>query len=342
MPEGPNSAYDVGRGLSQAFTSGGCFCPLFRLVGKVGRRRHIPCAEGTVGKKYAAGGNRRKDCRQKQPASGRTGKGSIGAKRKKDAGLRQRPRCSYFIGTAKALYCCQKPRGASELRIAHGAGMQLHVPDVADACQVHHHPLEAQTEACVLAGAVAPQIAVPPVVLRVHAQLADALLQYLQSLLALAAADDLTNAGDQTVRRRHRLAVIVDPHIKGLDLGGIVGDEHRALEHLLRQEQYADYDRMDMINGIFLQSIPYIIGGVTIWFLIAYFANTSIIKAATGAQTLERKDNKRVYNLVENLCMSQGMKMPKINVINDSSLNAYASGINERTYTVTLSRGIID
>ena len=40
--------------------------------------------------------------------------------------------------------------------------------------------------------------------------------------------------------------------------------------------------------------------------------------------------------------MSQGMKMPKINNINDSSLNAYASGINERTYTVTLSRGIIE
>ena len=39
--------------------------------------------------------------------------------------------------------------------------------------------------------------------------------------------------------------------------------------------------------------------------------------------------------------MSQGMKMPKINIIDDNSLNAYASGINERTYTVTLSKGII-
>ena len=36
------------------------------------------------------------------------------------------------------------------------------------------------------------------------------------------------------------------------------------------------------------------------------------------------------------------MKMPKINIINDDSLNAFASGINERTYTVSLSRGIID
>lgn len=95
-------------------------------------------------------------------------------------------------------------------------------------------------------------------------------------------------------------------------------------------------------NDMFLHVVPYVIGGVLIWFLIAYFANTSIIRSATGAIPLERKDNKRVYNLVENLCMSQGMKMPKINVIDDDSLNAFASGIDERTYTVTLSRGIID
>lgn len=87
---------------------------------------------------------------------------------------------------------------------------------------------------------------------------------------------------------------------------------------------------------------PYVLGGVFIWFLIAYFANTSIINAATGARPLERKENKRVYNLVENLCMSQGMPMPKINIINDDSLNAYASGINKKSYTVTLSKGIIE
>lgn len=95
-------------------------------------------------------------------------------------------------------------------------------------------------------------------------------------------------------------------------------------------------------TGMFVNLVPYVIGGVLIWFLIAYFANTSIINSATGSEPLSRKDNKRVYNLVENLCMSQGMKMPKINIIHDNSLNAFASGINERTYTVTLSQGIID
>lgn len=95
-------------------------------------------------------------------------------------------------------------------------------------------------------------------------------------------------------------------------------------------------------TGMFIHLVPYVIGGVLIWFLIAYFANTSIINSATGSEPLSRKDNKRVYNLVENLCMSQGMKMPKVNIIHDNSLNAFASGINERTYTVTLSQGIID
>ena len=71
--------------------------------------------------------------------------------------------------------------------------------------------------------------------------------------------------------------------------------------------------------------------------MIAYWANTSIINSATGPKPLNRQENKRVYNLVENLCMSQGMKMPKINIIYDSSLNAFAAASNERTYTVTLS-----
>lgn len=93
---------------------------------------------------------------------------------------------------------------------------------------------------------------------------------------------------------------------------------------------------------LFVDIIPFVIGGVMLWFVIAYFANTSIIKSATGSQSLSRKENKRVYNLVENLCMSQGMPMPKVNVIEDNSLNAFASGINNKTYTVTLSRGIID
>ena len=101
-------------------------------------------------------------------------------------------------------------------------------------------------------------------------------------------------------------------------------------------------EQLRMSYSLFINMLPYITGGILVWFLIAYFANTFIIKNATGAQPMERKDNKRVYNLLENLCISQGMKMPKLNIIYDDSLNAYASGINDGTYTVTLSKGIIE
>lgn len=95
-------------------------------------------------------------------------------------------------------------------------------------------------------------------------------------------------------------------------------------------------------NSMLIQYSPVVLFCVGIWFLIAYSSHTSIIKKATGSSPLERKDNKKIYNMVENLCISVGMTMPKINIINDSSLNAFASGINEKSYTVTLSKGLID
>ncbi|MFN6944586.1 MAG: M48 family metallopeptidase [Cytophagaceae bacterium] len=97
-----------------------------------------------------------------------------------------------------------------------------------------------------------------------------------------------------------------------------------------------------MVNDYFVGAIPGVLIFVLIWFLIAYFTHSSMIKMATGSETLQRKENMRVYNLVENLCISQGMSMPQVNIIRDKSLNAFASGINEKTYTVTLTQGIIE
>lgn len=92
----------------------------------------------------------------------------------------------------------------------------------------------------------------------------------------------------------------------------------------------------------FTTCLPWVLGGVTLWFIIAYFFHSSIIRSATGAVPMERRENKRVYNIVENLCMSCGMNMPKLYVVNDPQLNAFASGIDEKSYAVTLTTGIID
>lgn len=98
----------------------------------------------------------------------------------------------------------------------------------------------------------------------------------------------------------------------------------------------------EQTNTGFLQVTPFVLIGVAIWFTIAWFFNATMIQLATGAKPLSRKENKRVYNILENLCIANGMKMPRLFVINDTSLNAYASGLKESQYAVTLSKGIIE
>ena len=100
--------------------------------------------------------------------------------------------------------------------------------------------------------------------------------------------------------------------------------------------------RLETANDMFLRSFPFVIAGVGLWFIIAWFSHTAMIERATGSTPLSRKENKRIYNLVENLCIGSGMPMPKVNVIDDDSLNAFASGISTSTFTVSLSRGIIE
>lgn len=115
--------------------------------------------------------------------------------------------------------------------------------------------------------------------------------------------------------------------------GGGCYDQYGNIVHTLN---------VDNVNYYFLNAIPWVVGGVAIWFVIAYCANASMVKNAVGARTLERRENPRIYNIVENLCMTCGMDMPKINVVDDPQLNAFASGINKDSYTVTVTTGIMN
>lgn len=108
-------------------------------------------------------------------------------------------------------------------------------------------------------------------------------------------------------------------------------------------DDYGNYIRqMDIaqVNYYFLRALPWVVGGVGLWFVIAYFANASMVRRAVGARPLERRENPRIYNIVENLCMSCGMEMPKINIVDDEQLNAFASGIDKNSYTVTVTTGL--
>lgn len=87
---------------------------------------------------------------------------------------------------------------------------------------------------------------------------------------------------------------------------------------------------------------PIAIGAAAAWFAIAFFAHQAIIDAATKARSLTISEEPRAYRLLENLAISRGLTTPKLKVIETSVLNAYASGIRDKNYTVTLTRGLLE
>jgi heat shock protein HtpX len=82
--------------------------------------------------------------------------------------------------------------------------------------------------------------------------------------------------------------------------------------------------------------------GTAAWIAIAYFFNQSLIDAVTGGREVTRVEEPRLYNLLENLCVSRGITMPKLKVMEDDALNAFASGLNQRQYSITVTTGLLD
>lgn len=78
-----------------------------------------------------------------------------------------------------------------------------------------------------------------------------------------------------------------------------------------------------------------------IWFVIAWFGHQTMIDMATGAHSVTRQEEPELYNLLENLCISRGITMPKLKVIETDMMNAYASGLTDKQYTVTVTRGLM-
>ncbi len=88
--------------------------------------------------------------------------------------------------------------------------------------------------------------------------------------------------------------------------------------------------------------IPLAFAVAGIWFVIAYFGQSAIINGLTGAHGVSRAEAPEIYNLLENLAISRGLRTPTLHLIEDMSLNAYATGLHEGQYSVTLTRGIIE
>jgi heat shock protein HtpX len=92
----------------------------------------------------------------------------------------------------------------------------------------------------------------------------------------------------------------------------------------------------------FLAAAPWATIGAVLWIIIAYYFHQSMIDAITGGREVTRQEEPRLYNLLENLCISRGITMPKLKVMESDALNAFATGMNEKQYAVTVTTALMN
>src|SRR5499427_2487473 len=92
----------------------------------------------------------------------------------------------------------------------------------------------------------------------------------------------------------------------------------------------------------FVKAFPFATAGTIVWIFIAYKFHQQMIDAVTGARPVTRAEEPRLYNLLENLCISRGITMPTLRIADDDALNAFATGLNEKQYSITVTRGLIN
>lgn len=74
---------------------------------------------------------------------------------------------------------------------------------------------------------------------------------------------------------------------------------------------------------------------------ISYFKGDSIALWSSGARPITEEENKYVYRLVENLCITSGLPVPKIYIIDDPAINAFATGRNPEKASIAVTTGAI-
>lgn len=101
-------------------------------------------------------------------------------------------------------------------------------------------------------------------------------------------------------------------------------------------------DDMALAASWLVGTIPLALIVAAIWFAISYFGSQAMIDTMTGARKVERRSEPDLYNLLENLAISRGLRTPTLRLIETDSLNAYATGLHEGQYSITVTRGLVN
>ena len=96
-------------------------------------------------------------------------------------------------------------------------------------------------------------------------------------------------------------------------------------------------DGLSMTLGIF----PLILIGLGIRWIISFVLQKDIMFWLSGAKAITRKDNPEVYNIVENLCISKWLPMPKIAIMDEQWMNAFATWWRQKDSWIAFTSGLL-
>lgn len=99
---------------------------------------------------------------------------------------------------------------------------------------------------------------------------------------------------------------------------------------------------ISVMYGYGTSTLPWIIGGALVYTLIQYFAASRLAMSMSGAREIQKADNPRLWRIVENLAITEGMPMPRVFIIDDPAPNACATGRNPEHVLVAATTGILD
>lgn len=88
--------------------------------------------------------------------------------------------------------------------------------------------------------------------------------------------------------------------------------------------------------------VYWVIGGAAIYAFIQYFIASKLALAMTGAHEIQKRDNPRLFRIVENLAITLGIPTPKVYLIEDSAPNAFATGRDPKHAVVAATTGLLE
>ena len=90
-----------------------------------------------------------------------------------------------------------------------------------------------------------------------------------------------------------------------------------------------------------LTIFPLVIIGLGVWWVISFFLQKDIMFGLSWAKAITRKENPELYNIVENLCISKWLPMPKIAIMNEQWMNAFATWWRQKDSWIAFTSGLL-